>query len=98
MRTKEQIRRTVVGADGEQPEVPEDFICIDPEQQPLVFDFLNNSNQDIKETALMHLELCLHCREVAATIIKIKKYLELGPRHYLHQGKSSMASESEYVS
>lgn len=98
METKEKVRKKRGGIQDEKPEVPEDFICIDPEQKPLVFDFLNGFKQDLKEVALLHLRLCLHCREMAATVLKINRYLEPKSGHYLHAKKSEIAIKTEEVS
>jgi hypothetical protein len=98
MKAKEKVKKKRGGTQDEKPEVPEDFICIDPKQQPLVFDFLNGFKQDLKEVALLHLRLCLHCREIAATVLKINKYLEPKSGHYLHAKKSEIATEIEEVS
>lgn len=97
MRFKEIAKEKATGTDGEQPEVPEDFICIDPPQKPLVFDFLTNFDQDIKELAMLHLRLCLHCREIAATVLEINRYLENG-RRCLHAETSEVEADTEKVS
>lgn len=94
MKTKEKVRKKNTGTQAEKPEVPEDFICIDPEQKPLVFDFLNGFEQNLKETVLLHLRLCLHCREIAGTVLKINRYLEPKSGHYLHPEKSELAIET----
>lgn len=95
---KERVKKKRGGTQDEKPEVPEDFICIDPEQKLLVFDFLNGFKQDVKNIALLHLKLCLHCREIAATVLKINRYLEPKSGHYLHAEKPEIATETEEVS
>lgn len=52
--------------DSEKAEVPEGFICIDPGQKRMVLKFLDNSNHRPTGQVLVHLKLCLHCREIAA--------------------------------
>lgn len=52
--------------DSGKPEVPEDFICIDPKQKRMVLEFLDNFNQRPTDQVLVHLKLCLYCREIAA--------------------------------
>lgn len=54
----------------EKPEVPEGFICIDPEQKPMVLRALANFTEEVTGQALVHLRLCLHCREIAETMQK----------------------------
>jgi hypothetical protein len=74
---KEKARKKVDETEGDKPEVPGDFICIDPTEKPLVFDFLNGAREDIEEElALLHIRLCLHCRKIAATLLKARAYLE----------------------
>lgn len=91
MKTKEKVRKKCDGTEAEQPEVPEDFICIDPEQKSLVFDFLNGFNQEVEELAMLHLRLCLYCREIAATHLKINRYLEPKTGYYLHAAQIELA-------
>ncbi|HEX8847748.1 MAG TPA: hypothetical protein VF791_24115 [Pyrinomonadaceae bacterium] len=98
MKTKEKVKKKRGGTQDEKPEVPEDFICIDPEQKPLVFDFLNGFKQELKEAALLHLRLCLHCREIAATVLKINRYLEPKSGNYLHAKETEIVSETKEVS
>jgi len=52
--------------DSERPEVPDQFTCVDPAQKRMVRLFLSNLDPNLKEQALVHLKLCLHCREFAA--------------------------------
>lgn len=96
MNINQQVKKEFAETDVEQPEVPEDFICIDPPQQPLVLDYLSNFNQEIKEAALIHLKLCLHCRELAATVLKVNRYLEPKSGQYLHAEITE--TETEQVS
>ena len=56
MRFEEITRKQRAETDGEEPEVPEDFSCIDPQQKPLVFDFLNTFDQVIEGVVLAHLQ------------------------------------------
>lgn len=56
--------------DSERPEVPEHFTCIDPAQKPMVLSFLENRDPNLKEQAMVHLRLCLHCREIAANYLE----------------------------
>lgn len=98
MNTKEKVRKKQAGTKAKKPEVPGEFICIDPEQKSLVFDFLNGFKQELKEAALFHLRLCLHCREIAGTVLKINRHLEPESGHYLHAEKAEIAIEAEEVS
>jgi hypothetical protein len=92
MKVKELKRNsTEAEATSELPQIPKNFICVDPSQRDLVFDFLADFNQDLKESALTHLRLCLHCRELAHGLLEIKS------GHCLHAEKElvSQAGGSE---
>lgn len=82
MRVK-TLKRDVAeaGADSELPRITGRFICIDPSQRHLVYDFLADFNQGGRESALVHLRLCLHCRELAQALLEIKS------GHCLHAGE-----------
>jgi hypothetical protein len=77
------LSRDIAGAeaDSEPPQIPGKFVCIDPAQEHLIYDFLTDFNQDTKESALIHLRLCLHCRELAKAMLEIKS------GHCLHAEK-----------
>lgn len=74
MQTIDFKTRKAPETDSERPEVPEHFTCIDPAQKPMVLLFLTNHDPNLKEQAMVHLRLCLHCRDIAA------KYIEQLPR------------------
>jgi hypothetical protein len=76
MKTKEKVRKRDSGTDSEPSRIPKRFVCIDPARKPLVLDFLMDFKQDLKDAAIMHLRLCLHCREMTTTVLKINRYLE----------------------
>jgi hypothetical protein len=99
MKTNEKVKKRCPETESNPSRLPKNFICIDPAERPVVFDFLKDSTQDqtLKDAALIHLRLCLHCREAAATVLKIKKYLE--PKSdYLHVAQSEVAVEAEEIS
>lgn len=52
----------------DKPEVP-DLICIDPTQKMTVLQAFANFNQELKGQVLAHLDLCLHCRELAGSML-----------------------------
>lgn len=81
--------------DSEKPEVPEDFICIDPQQESMVLQFLTTFNQSLREQALVHLKLCLRCRETADTMLDTKRSATTEPQPYLFIDKIVM---SDHVS
>lgn len=95
---EEKVRKKRSQTEDEKPEVPDDFICIDTSQQPLVFDFLNGLNQEAEEVASIHLRLCLRCREIALIASKINRHLAAKSAYYLHPKQSELASETEHVS
>lgn len=68
--------------ESEKPEVPGDFICIDLQQKRMVLEFLGSSYQKPKGQVLVHLKLCLHCREIAANKHKTERLFEPNPLSY----------------
>jgi hypothetical protein len=82
MEAKDSKAKKANESDSEKPEVPEDFICIDPQQKPMVLQFLSDFNQNLKDEALVHLKLCLHCREIAANLPKIHRSARPKPPYY----------------
>jgi hypothetical protein len=106
MSTKEKVRKKLTGTEAEKPEVPEDFICIDPSQQSLVYGFLKSFNNgfnngfshEVKEMAKIHLRLCLRCREIAAEVLKTDRYSEPKSAYYLHPEKIELPFETEALS
>lgn len=73
--------------DCEKPEVPEDFICIDPQQRIMVFEFLTNLTPSLKQQALIHLKLCLYCREIAETLLDPQRCLPTEAQYYLFKNR-----------
>jgi hypothetical protein len=67
--------------DSGKPEVPEDFICIDPDQRIMIFKFFTNFNPSLRAPALAHLRLCLHCREIVETMLDTP-HLTTNPQDY----------------
>ena len=95
MKTKRRARKRYSETGSEPSQRPENFICVDPSRMSFVFDFLKDFKQDVRDTALMHLRLCLHCREVAATLLKVNRSLgtkSQSPR----TEKSEMADEDHH--
>lgn len=82
MNTKDLKAKEATETDSEKPEVPEDFICIDPQQKPMVMKFLANSDQKPRGQVRVHLELCLHCREIAVNKRKTQRLFEPNPLAY----------------
>lgn len=96
MKTKERFTRMKPGAVPESPLRSEGFVCIDPTQRSIVFDFFKGFHQDEKVDVIAHLGLCLQCRESVATMFKLDKYLHPAQRNYLHPERSSeVTSEPE---
>lgn len=93
MNTKEKVKKGYSETEPDPPRLPKNYICVDPTQKSLVFDFLKDFSEDIRESALMHLRLCLHCHEAATFILKINKYLEPKSGYYLHPAESEVAAE-----
>ena len=82
MKTKHFKAKKATETDSEKPEVPGDFICIDPQQKPMVMEFLANSNQKPSGQVRVHVELCLHCLEIAVNKRKTERLFEPNPLAY----------------
>lgn len=97
MNVKDKVRKKDDEEDISPSRLPRNFICIDPSQRQLVFEYLSSFDQGIKEPALFHLRLCLHCREVAEVVLKINK--SLGPKtgRRLHGENSEVKAEAEGI-
>lgn len=49
--------------------LPDNYICIAPEESLIVFDYLNGQRQDVDEKLVaLHLNLCLQCQETADSL------------------------------
>lgn len=91
MKTEDEVKKKDDADidDGEPaPAIPTDYVCVDPEQGALAFEFFRNLDEGDKEAALVHLRLCLHCREAVATLLKINRYMDPKAEHYLHAEKA----------
>ena len=60
--------------------MPSRYVCVDPEESARVFDYLNgiNGSKSGKEKALVHLNLCLRCKDAAAALILLHKTVRGG--------------------
>ena len=96
MKNKRKVRERYSETGSEPSRIPRNYSCVEPARMSLVFDFLKDFKQDIKEPALMHLRLCLHCREVAVTLLKINRYLEPKSRHTPQTEKSEIVDEDHH--
>ena len=65
--------------------LPEEYICIAPDESPQVFDWLNGAEMNgEKEVAEVHLRLCFHCQEAVARRLRIDEAFRKSARRYLH--------------
>jgi hypothetical protein len=77
MRTKSRKKRTGTARDSQICPSPEPYICVQPDEAALVFDWLNRSGRDEdKEVAGLHLRICMHCQEAAAALLMLKRALK----------------------
>jgi hypothetical protein len=87
---------------GEGPPPPagsESYVCVDPSQRGLVFDFFKGFHQDQKIDVLAHLGLCLQCRESLSIMLRLDKYSHPARENYLHPERpGEVAPEVEGVS
>jgi hypothetical protein len=84
METREKTKSREAKSDLRRNKETPEYSCVDPGQAPLVFDYLKNFHEKLKPAVFIHLRLCLQCREAAATILKINRYLEPKSGDYLH--------------
>lgn len=59
-----------------KPRLPKPYVCVDPPLTATVFGFLKGRHQEQKENVLIHLRLCLHCREAVTDWLRLNDYLE----------------------
>jgi hypothetical protein len=97
-----EIRRTMNPRDNQNttddaeadagPSQPfEHYVCVDPDQGILVFDWLNGLHSEAKEAAALHLKICLHCREALADWSCLHQLIE-GQAQYAHSAAASPAA------
>jgi hypothetical protein len=84
METKDELKKLKVGAGPEPPPAADEYVCIDPPQRAIVFDFFKGFHQEQKWSVIAHLGLCLQCREAVATLLKLNKQLHPAREKYLH--------------
>jgi len=53
----------------QKPEVPAQYVCIDPAQKAMVLQAVANFDRELDGPVMAHLDLCLHCCELAEAII-----------------------------
>lgn len=70
----------------------EDYVCVDPEQGIVVFDWLNGFNNEAKEMVALHLRLCLHCREAVADWRSLHQPVEVAQANYAHSAAACIAA------
>jgi len=70
----------------------EDYLCVDPDQGILVFDWLNGLHSEAKEAVMLHLRICLHCREALADWRCLHQPIEVGQAKYAHSAAASQAA------
>ena len=77
--------RTKGSKPGIRRQLPDNFICIAPEEARHVLDWLNGSAlEHEKEIAVLHFNLCLHCQEAVAELKLIKEALTENAKESLH--------------
>jgi hypothetical protein len=81
MKNREREPGTEQDVSPESGSVYDYYVCVDPSQASLVFDYLRGAHQDEQVEVLAHLGLCLRCRAAAATVLKLSACLE-GTNHY----------------
>jgi len=99
MNGRKRLTKINLGAGSQPPPGSESYVCVDPSQRGMVFDFFKGFHQDHKVDVLAHLGLCLQCREGLSTMLKLNKCLHPARENYLHPERpSEVAPEVEGVS
>jgi hypothetical protein len=99
MSGREKLTKINTDAGPQLPVGSESYVCVDPSQRGMVFDFFKGFHQDQKVDVLAHLGLCLQCREALLTTLKLDKCLHPARENYLHPERhSEVAPEVEGVS
>jgi hypothetical protein len=76
MKNRERAPRTEQDVSPETGSVYDYYVCVDPSQASLVFDYFRGAHQDEQVEVLAHLGLCLLCREAVKTVLKLSACLE----------------------
>jgi hypothetical protein len=88
MKAKTKTEETQ-SAGGEAQELPTEYLCIEPREEPLVFDWLNGiGNEANGEIAEVHLRLCFRCQEKVVHLMKIDEEFKKNAGRSLHLASS----------
>lgn len=82
-------------ADAGPSQPIEDYLCVDPEQGMLVFDWLNGFDDEAKETVVLHLRICLHCREAVADWGRLHQLVGVSQAQYTHIAAAHSAAAKD---
>ena len=61
------------GAGPQSPAGSDGYVCVDPSQRSMVFDYFKGFHQDQKVDVMTHLGLCLQCREALSTMLRLNQ-------------------------
>lgn len=92
MNERRRVTTKTTDAGTQPPAVSESYVCVDPSQRGLVFDFFKGFHQDQKVDVLAHLGLCLQCREALVTTLNLDRCLHSGRENYLHPERSGQVT------
>jgi hypothetical protein len=74
------------GAGSEAQELPTEYLCIEPSEEHLVFDWLNGIGSEAnREIAEVHLRLCFRCQETVVHLMKINEEFKKNAGRCLHR-------------
>ena len=84
MKAKTKTEETQ-SAKREAQELPTDYLCIEPREEKIVFNWLNGIGSEAdREVAEVHLRLCYRCQETVVQVMKINEEFKHNARRFLH--------------
>jgi len=88
MKAKTKTEETQ-SAEREAQELPTDYLCIEPREERIVFDWLNGMGSEAdREVAEVHLRLCYRCQETVVHLMEINEEFKTIAGRFLHLARA----------
>jgi len=88
MKAKTKIEETE-SAKREAQELPTDYLCIEPRETDIVFNWLNGIGSEADgDVAEVHLRLCYRCEETVVHLMEINEEFKKNAGRYLHLART----------
>ena len=72
-------------AKQEAQELPTDYLCIEPREEDIVFNWLNGvGSEDDRDVAEVHLRMCYRCQETVVHLMEINEEFKRNAGRFLH--------------